>query len=781
MWIVIGGLMKLVAVILGWILWFLGSVLDWILEGTVKMNSSVMNDIITGGWTMVRDILNIVFVIALLIIAFATIMRIEAYQFKALFPKLLIAAFLVNFSKTITLTLVSFFDAIMYAIMGTQSGKIGSAAIAAMLNLQSLTEVSSLVPATDITSFALVINYAVLVAFLGLLAMGIGGLASLLIVRTVMLMILIVFSPIIFVFNILPITKKYATEWQDKFIQYLAVGPIVALCYLLALFFASKGTTGITSLLKSTATSGIDGNEAVLTSNANFGQLFCILMAVGIMLMGFHFAQEASKSFASAVMGGIKKGLLATGGFAAGMAFKKPLKGFSASLRKGEHGFVGRQVAKFSPALARALPYLSPGSYSRAYKQYRTQAEGEESSGVGRVANTMGRVFSLGKRKYTFAEQAEDAENARRAKAENLVSSAEQQKAAIQAVNTGDVRSFNVAVLAAAKDNNLNDLTSILFDHKEFAAELKSAGIDTTDPEFTWKALRIMQNKMNTTNPESGLRIQSKVSDIAFAAGNYAGAGETTIDEKGKIRNTTPEEKEAIINDKRGKIEPQTFMRGLHPNAVTSEYAGTPGNPAEEHKAILANFNRAEIAQIGRTGQETLQYHSAPVKLKEDTELVTGSYALEDMVVTRKGVSKPITKTKGERLKKGDIIPKGKRVEGSDWSLAFARSINSSATKRALETEITSLNKDIQDEQAKTAPDQKAIIKLKTRLKFKERKRATADERAVALVAFTIESDNITGRRDLATELKKSRTISTDYKYDDKIDERMKTAAEVVS
>ena len=51
-----------------------------------------------AGWVITRDIVNMFFILALVIIAFATILRIETYGIKALLPKLIIMALLINFS-----------------------------------------------------------------------------------------------------------------------------------------------------------------------------------------------------------------------------------------------------------------------------------------------------------------------------------------------------------------------------------------------------------------------------------------------------------------------------------------------------------------------------------------------------------------------------------------------------------------------------------------------------------------------------------------------------------
>src|SRR3989344_8276587 len=72
-----------------------GSLVNW----TLDLNSQVLNNsTVSIGWTVSRDIANLGFVLAIIIIAFATILRIESYQMEKLPANLITAALLVNFS-----------------------------------------------------------------------------------------------------------------------------------------------------------------------------------------------------------------------------------------------------------------------------------------------------------------------------------------------------------------------------------------------------------------------------------------------------------------------------------------------------------------------------------------------------------------------------------------------------------------------------------------------------------------------------------------------------------
>jgi len=56
----------------------------------------VSNGFVQQGWGIVRDVANLGFVLVIIVIALATILRRQEYGFKKLLPKLIAAAILVN-------------------------------------------------------------------------------------------------------------------------------------------------------------------------------------------------------------------------------------------------------------------------------------------------------------------------------------------------------------------------------------------------------------------------------------------------------------------------------------------------------------------------------------------------------------------------------------------------------------------------------------------------------------------------------------------------------------
>ena len=94
------------------ILEFLGITLWWFVTMAYTFLNIAVNTALNPGWfqmpivmkawELVRDFVNIWFILLLLIIAIGTILRVSSFQLKRLLPMLIIIALVVNFSLPIT-------------------------------------------------------------------------------------------------------------------------------------------------------------------------------------------------------------------------------------------------------------------------------------------------------------------------------------------------------------------------------------------------------------------------------------------------------------------------------------------------------------------------------------------------------------------------------------------------------------------------------------------------------------------------------------------------------
>ncbi|GAH84046.1 unnamed protein product, partial [marine sediment metagenome] len=94
---------------------FIFNLLNWLVRAGGAFFNGMLNlgfkshlDIVKAGWEVTRDFSNMFFILFLVIIAFATILRFEKYGIKQLLPKIILIALLINFSLVICSVIIDF-------------------------------------------------------------------------------------------------------------------------------------------------------------------------------------------------------------------------------------------------------------------------------------------------------------------------------------------------------------------------------------------------------------------------------------------------------------------------------------------------------------------------------------------------------------------------------------------------------------------------------------------------------------------------------------------------
>lgn len=236
---IIGGL----ASFLSWVVGMIQGVFTAILFQIAPYNDFINEDVVKNGWVMVRDISNMFFILILLVIAFATILRVESYQWKKLLPKLLIMAVLINFSKTICGLVIDFAQVIMLTFVNAFAAA-GPANLYDAFGMNKLFTIKKAVDAAN-TGSTSQINNNFGFAVTGSLVLGlimlivativIAAFVIILIFRIIMLWILIILSPLAFLAMAVPAGAKYASQWMGEFSKYVVIGPVMAFFLWLAL------------------------------------------------------------------------------------------------------------------------------------------------------------------------------------------------------------------------------------------------------------------------------------------------------------------------------------------------------------------------------------------------------------------------------------------------------------------------------------------------------------------------------------------------------------------
>ncbi|MDD5489056.1 MAG: hypothetical protein PHP25_00035 [Candidatus Moranbacteria bacterium] len=187
--------------------------------------------IITTGWTAVRDVCNLFFLLILLFIAFCTILQIEKYHAKKTLLIFILMALLVNFSKPIAIFIFDGSQLLMNFFLNKLSSG-GSSLSVTLTNTSEVAKViwndSSLDYWKNDSSAALAAKYIMTIIFLFMLGVAYIVMAIFLLIRIVALWILIILSPLAFLFNAVPDFKKISSQWWDALFKYSYVGPAIA-------------------------------------------------------------------------------------------------------------------------------------------------------------------------------------------------------------------------------------------------------------------------------------------------------------------------------------------------------------------------------------------------------------------------------------------------------------------------------------------------------------------------------------------------------------------------
>ena len=212
------------------------------------------------GWNIVLQFTNLGFVLAIIVIAFATILRIESYGMKKILWKLVVAALLVNFSLVIAGAFISMSATlsnvfITQALGDSANGNNLSIALGNAIQPQKLGQVQErdagwwekLTNALNYF-FEYLAGLFFVIVFTFLAALAFLTLFIMLLVRIIALMILLIVAPIVWLLWIFPATDKYWKQWWTEFLRWNFFAPIVLFFVYLAVVTAAAFQTSDSTL-----------------------------------------------------------------------------------------------------------------------------------------------------------------------------------------------------------------------------------------------------------------------------------------------------------------------------------------------------------------------------------------------------------------------------------------------------------------------------------------------------------------------------------------------------
>ncbi len=358
----LGILISIVNIVLGviiailrFLVWLIGTVIAVpLLESTLQLQAgNLAGGVILTGWTLVRDVVNMFFILFLIIIGLGTILKIESYNYKKLLVNLIMMALLVNFSLLIGRIIIQIADTAQFTFLPLGTGITGVRALFQNLvtgpkeftdPIMILTTDKNVAMASTFTMlFQFIFEASVIVTFLAM--------AVLMLIRTVMLWILLILSPVAYAFYVLPATASIAKKWWSEFIKYALFAPIFAFFLRLTFVLYDQGlnifpTTAASFAGRPPNLIGAIDALSQLPGGFNFTQALQLLLIYIVVLAFLWAGMIVAKSMG--VMGA--SGIMSIGerGLRSGFGLKQIGGGATGLVARTYSGWVGRKIGAAS-------------------------------------------------------------------------------------------------------------------------------------------------------------------------------------------------------------------------------------------------------------------------------------------------------------------------------------------------------------------------------------------------------------------------------------------------
>jgi hypothetical protein len=610
--------------IIGAILIIAGVLFDWAVNAANFKQVMAMGAI-TKGWQIVRDFLNLFFILVLLFFAFCIIFQISKYNKKSLILTLVIMALLVNFSFPIARFTIDAANIPMYYFLqaisssaGGNGSSISSAIISNSSGGKDATGIQALI-LPKINGFSdiggssdLTFRLIAAIIFIFLFGVTLLTIAALLVVRILVLAILVIFSPVGFVAAIFPSFSKYSSDWWEQLFKQSFFGTVMAFMLYISLMIMKEAQGNVMSTLTS----------AVSNATAKQGDAFSSVIVGGVTLaipivllwMAIIVSQKMGAAGANEISGRANK--------FAKWAGKLPWRGIKTGAKKFERDIL-------------APKGLSPRAFKEGWKARTQDAEDKAlKPAAGAWRDRLGSVFSLGKQKTHYKDMEEETLiNKEFKEMESYATNDDYLISEIRS-NEGKKNARSQAKVAAA--------TRMLYRNNDQNEFMKKFGINgkggERDPLKTREALAKLFGSTGMNEHQVGRNLY-ELGEIGLSKGNYGDYGMGTFDKtlnnnKGGYRVSRivnkKDENGNDVKDENGNvikydeqvaastakfvnIGSQEKMKNIHWNSILTENKdSSTGGVHEAGRALLNKVTWAEANQVNRARPDFLQRMSGP-------------------------------------------------------------------------------------------------------------------------------------------------------------------------
>lgn len=296
---------------------------------SIRTYTDTFVSVIYPGWIVLRNLCNIIFIIAIMVIAMGTLLRVDSYKSRSVLVQLILAALLVNFSLVIAQVILGVADTVQNQFLPNNAEVIRALAKDLMVAYRST------LFDLNLTGYwsGLVLQFMLLILSFGSFMVFLA-IAAFLFIRIIMLWILLMLSPLAYAAGALPSTAHYRTEWWTTFLKYAFFTPIMAfflnLTAIIATTYKTNPIFGALGIKDSDFGGGTAGSIAGFVFRAGSTLLLIVFLIVAL---------KVAESFSIFGAGEISK-------FAKGGMFL-PVKALKTGVGAGA-GAVGRAYAKWT-------------------------------------------------------------------------------------------------------------------------------------------------------------------------------------------------------------------------------------------------------------------------------------------------------------------------------------------------------------------------------------------------------------------------------------------------
>lgn len=473
--------------------------LDVLTLPLMTYNGFASSPVVGAGWSIVRDVVNMFFVIVLIVIAFGTIFGNSRFQWQQQVPRLLLFAVLINFSRSIAGLLIDAAQVLMFTFVNAFKDIAGGNFVE-LFGLRSIIRVSQENPdliaaangqGTGFNAFDWFGAGILSVVMMVIVAATVVAMTVVFAWRIVMLWVLIVIAPMAWFMGgakgIVNTADAVYADWWKQFICYIAIGPVLAFFLWLTLAVAGGGNI----VASDSGFSQVAAQETTLPAVLEIFELDRItafIIGIAMIFAGFRAAQSVcsgvSESILPAVLGkaeGFAKGAVkatvrapvAAVGGAAGLGVAGAKRAGSLGLAAGKKGF------------AFADKYTGASSFA---KQQASTVVGKVGTTIGgKIGGSIGRYVSSEAKiaESNIAGAAAKGEYERTGAAKALAAGPDVAAARLRQLldNKGSLNDLERTEAAALLSDSLSngDLKKELDKDGIFDHAFKEFGLDQTD------------------------------------------------------------------------------------------------------------------------------------------------------------------------------------------------------------------------------------------------------------------------------------------------------------